>query len=275
MVLPPVTNESWRRFQVDLQKNHRSVKDLEPLAASVRRNGFLQPVGAVEDPETGLLSPIWGFRRILVGIRLEAEDIPTRVFTGPVSPGELSRLSLIENIQRQDLRPSEEARAYRSYLDAEGITASELAEALSVSESKISKKLGLLEVAEPLLALIDEKRIPETCGRDLARLGEATQLLLAEKYRDRDHVSRDEVNEELRAHKVKKKRKPRPRRVSLRLGGLDIAVSGGDASLEALEAALDELKRRVLEARSEGQDFAAFARALGGGGRNRQPNPAV
>jgi len=261
MILPPVTMEPYHRFQVDLQQNHRNKHDVDRLLASIQKNGILQAVGAVCDPETGFLIPVWGYRRVLCAIRLELDEVPTRVFPGSLAPGERARLNLIENVQRQDLKPSEEARAYRALIDAEDLTAAQLAEALAVSEGKVSKKLALLKLIEPLLKLIDDSVLPETSGRELAKLDAEAQAELADQFAGVGRVSRTEANQAVQERLGRKRSRTSPR-IAVRFGDVSVGIPAADTTLDDLASMLTELLKRAKKAQGEGLDLRQFAGQL-------------
>lgn len=251
--LPPVTDEPIARF-TDNPNNARKRLDLDALLPSIQRDGILQAIGAIELP-SGSLDPIWGGRRLGCARILELPTIPTRVFRGPIPAGDVERLALVENLARLDLLPSEQARAYQAAMASGPLSATELATLLGFSDAKVSRKLSLLKLVAPLLALIDGGAIPESSAPDLAKLTEAEQLRLAESTTGR--VTRDDMNQALGKRRPGRKAEKLHR---LKRGSLSLLVDTDD--LDQLLGEVDELRKAIRKAMDQGWDFPTLARVL-------------
>ena len=115
------------------QTQPRSVFDdeaLQELAASVKRYGVIQPVTARRLP-SGYYQIIAGERRWRAARLAGLEEIPVRVVEA--DDRRTAELALVENLQREDLNPIEEARGYRSLIDDYGLTQEEAAQRLCIS----------------------------------------------------------------------------------------------------------------------------------------------
>ena len=253
MILAPVTEERVSRF-VDNPDNARKLLDLESLLPSIERDGVLQPVGAVLDGDS--LRLVWGHRRLGCARMLGMETVPVRVFRENILPGDTQRLALVENLQRKDLLPSEEAAAFKSYMEAEELTATELAALLGMSDAKVSKKLACLKLSPALLALIDGGKIPETSAPDLAKLDEAAQRDLAGTITG--HVTRDELARAI--GKPRKGGRKAEKLYRLQRGGLSLLSTSND--LDTLLDELDELRKAIKSAKEKSWDFPTLARVL-------------
>ncbi|WP_422927514.1 ParB/RepB/Spo0J family partition protein [Singulisphaera sp. PoT] len=251
--LPDVTNEPVSRF-ADHPENARKHCDLDSLLPSIERDGILQPIGAIELPDDWL-GPIWGNRRLGCARILGLATVPTRVFRGPIRAGDVERLALTENLARLGLRPSEEARGLHAAMTSGRLTGTELATLFGFSDAKVSRKLALLKLVEPLVALIDGGTIPESAAPDLARLGEAEQLLLAESTTG--PVGRDELKRALGRRPAGRKA---PKQHRLRRGRLSVVSASED--LSELLGELEEMKKSVRKALDQGWDFPTLARVL-------------
>ena len=117
---------------------------LEGLAASIREKGVLQPI-VVREAEDGY-EIIAGERRWRAAQAAGLKVIP--VVIKDVSPGEVLELALIENIQRQDLNPMEEAAAYKRLLDEIGLTQAQIASKVGRDRATVANFLRLLQLPD-------------------------------------------------------------------------------------------------------------------------------
>ena len=144
---------------------------LEELAASIKEFGVLQPLlvredGYLDDGRTRYAIVAGGRRRAAATIA-GLEAVPVVVRGGEV--GRIRVLQLIENLQRQDLSPLDEARAYQELLDAAGLSAEALAGQLHVSGQHVRERLRLL--ADQVFAdAVQRRQISATAARDIMRL---------------------------------------------------------------------------------------------------------
>jgi ParB family chromosome partitioning protein len=145
--------------------------ELDALAASIRAHGVLQPILVTQTLDGYRL--VAGERR-LRGARLAGLDrIPAIV--RQVAEREQLELALVENIQRADLGPVEEARAYRQLIDEFGLTQEEVASRVGRARSSIANTLRLLELADSVVASLEAGGISEGHGRALGGLDAAGQ----------------------------------------------------------------------------------------------------
>lgn len=265
MILPPVQDVPTDKAHID-PDNLRTVYRLEDLTGSIRTYGMLQPIGLWDAGERGYFA-IWGNRRLLAAKELQLPVVPARVFAGPMPPGDADLLQLIENLNRADLLPSEEAAGYRQTMERRCISSSELAALLERSPGTITKKLALLKLAPPLLAMIDQRRLAETAGYELSHLEHAVQLELMETFPDAGRIGRDEAVKAARARMAQAKPSA-AKKVALKLrGGMSVTLSDDEQALERLVSELSELLRLARKAREENHDLRALSKSL----RARQP----
>lgn len=262
MILPPVTEVRTDRIHID-PDNARKVYELDTLLPSIAKDGILQPIGLWADAERDCSFVIWGNRRFLCGQKLGLETVAARVFPGPLSGRDKAKLQLIENVQRVDLRPSEEAAAYRGLID-DGMKAREVAEMLSLTDVKVSRKLALLKLAAPLLAMVDDGQLTESAGWELSHIEETAQLDLVRQLGT--GLSRSQWADAVRkARKDKKPGRPTPPRLAFKLGGVSVSVTGKADKL-SYGSLIDALTRICKEAKSlkdGGQtDLAALSGVL-------------
>jgi ParB family chromosome partitioning protein len=155
---------------------------LEELASSIKQVGILQPVlvrqlqggdSAIQHPDSDA-SPssisycvVAGERRVRAARLAGLAEVPALVVT--YEETEALRVALLENIQREDLGPVEEAEAYRNLLDSYGATQEELAEMLGKKRSSVTNMLRILTLEKEILVLLQDGRI--TRGHAKALLG--------------------------------------------------------------------------------------------------------
>lgn len=149
---------------------------LEELAASIREKGIIQPLIVRDSPrKTGYYEIVAGERRWRAAQIAQLHSLP--ILVREVSDTELLELAIIENIQRADLNPVEEAMAYRQLMDRFGHTQEKMAEALSKSRSHIANLLRLLNLPEPVLGWLREGQL--TAGHARALVATADPIGLA------------------------------------------------------------------------------------------------
>lgn len=157
----------------------RSVFDeekLEELASSIRAQGVVQPivVRSLGDSEYELIA---GERRWRAAQLAEIDEIPAVVRDVPDQV--TVAMSLIENIQREDLNPLEEATALRRLIDEFQMTHQEAADAVGRSRAAVSNLLRLLELMQEVKDMVDGRDLEMGHARALLSLGEDLQLQAA------------------------------------------------------------------------------------------------
>ena len=145
---------------------------IQELAQSIKENGLIQPIIVRKNKDKYQI--IAGERRFRAYTLLGYKEIDGIV--KDFDDKKTSRVALIENIQRQDLNPIEEAKAYKSLIDQHGLTQAELGEILGKSRSAITNSIRLLELPEKVISLIIDGKISMGHGRALLPL-EKTKLI--------------------------------------------------------------------------------------------------
>ena len=136
---------------------------LDELAASIKSNGIVQPV--VVRPRGVGYQIVAGERRWRAAQRAGLHRIP--VVVRDVPDEKLLELALIENIQREELNPIEEAKAYRKLIESIGLTQEAIAERVGRERSLIATALRLLKLPDEVQALIEEGKLSAGHGRAL------------------------------------------------------------------------------------------------------------
>lgn len=151
------------RFQPRIKFNETSITE---LAESIKEHGVIQPI--VVRPLGDRYEIIAGERRYKASVLAGKETIPAIVTE--LNDKDSAEVALIENVQRQDLTPIEEAISYKKILDMGYLTQEELAEKLGKTQSTVANKLRLLNLDEEVQEALLETKISERHARSLLKL---------------------------------------------------------------------------------------------------------
>lgn len=250
--LPPPQQVLTRRIHV-AANNHRTRYDLEALRASIRKDGQLQPVGIYPDTSEEFFNTIWGNSRVLVLKELDVEYTLARVFPADISPADICRLRLVENVTQTQLRPSERARGFKELMTLQNITAKELSEQLGGernSQATISRHLWLLDQSEEIIRLVDDGLVPLSSVTVLGKLPDPEdRMALLQQIRECGW-SRQKVEEEV-AKRVGKRQVTPKGKVTLELGDIRAVITNGEAlTLDAVVRFLADALKRAKKAAS-------------------------
>lgn len=151
---------------------------LKELAASIRQHGIVQPLIVKE--QNGRYLIVAGERRFRAARMAKLETVP--VLTVDYDEAKIHEVALIENIQREDLNPIEEATAIRFLMQQHDMTQEEVAERIGKSRPAVANALRLLQLPQPVLALVREGTISAGHGRAIAGIADAaTQQKIADE----------------------------------------------------------------------------------------------
>ncbi len=159
-------------------RTHFNETELNELSESIREHGVLQPL--LVRKKGSKYEIIAGERRYQASKLADLTEVP--VIIKDVDDQEMLALALIENLQRSDLNPLEEAKGYRQLIDASGMTQDALSKAVSKSRSAITNSLRLLDLPEAVQQMIFEGKL--TAGHARAILAvpyEDARIKLAER----------------------------------------------------------------------------------------------
>ncbi|MBM3537274.1 MAG: ParB/RepB/Spo0J family partition protein [Alphaproteobacteria bacterium] len=170
--LVPVGSIRPNEFQPRRQFNK---EEMEELTGSVKAHGVLQPILVRRDPkDANRYELIAGERRWRAAQAAQLHEIPAVV--RDLTDTETLELALIENLQREDLTPIEEARAFRRLMDEFGHTQEKLAQALGKSRSLIANLVRLLDLPPEVQQMIERGQLSAGHGRLLVNRADATLL---------------------------------------------------------------------------------------------------
>jgi len=126
---------------------------LEELAESLRQHGMIQPISA-RRLEGGYYQIIAGERRWRAARLAELAEVPVRVIEA--DDRRAAELALVENLQREDLNPVEEARGFKALMDEYGLTQEETARSVGKSRPTVANALRLLALAPEVLKMLED-----------------------------------------------------------------------------------------------------------------------
>ena len=147
---------------------------IERLSASLLKHGQLQPIRVRWNAGLGKWVVISGERRYRAAIRAGLKTVACIFAEEGLTPTEVLQEQIVENLLREDLKPIEQARAYRQLMDLHNWTAKELSGELSVSQGAISKSLSLLTLPEDLQVEVDRGALPATTAYEVAKVADPT-----------------------------------------------------------------------------------------------------
>ncbi len=136
--------------------------ELEILAESIREHGVIQPI-TVEQADNGMYILHDGERRLRAAKLAGLDNIPAHVTPPLNGTGSRDRLvrAMVANLQRSDLNPIEEALAYQRMMADLGLTMAQISRMMGVSQARVTSRIKLLMLDEPIQAEIINGRIPK------------------------------------------------------------------------------------------------------------------
>ena len=170
--------EEFKIVQIkDIQKNpyqprkEFSEEKIQALAQSIKENGLIQPIIVRKSPVLGY-EILAGERRYRASIAAGLSEVP--VIVKQLSDQDMMLHSIIENLQRENLNPIEEAKAYQSLID-KGFTHTEIAEKMGKSRPYITNLVRLLGLPKHILTEVESGRLSQAHARLLIQLSSDKQ----------------------------------------------------------------------------------------------------
>jgi len=203
---------------------------IERLAESMKSRGQLQPIRVRWDDRQDSYVIICGERRWRAAVQAGLTTMSCVVVEGPLSAEDLLSLQLVENCLREDLKPVEQARAFRTLMDRNGWSTRQLARELSIAQTNIVRSLSLLDLPEPVQEQVDRGSLAVSTAIEIGKLEDrSAQERLAAKAAS-GKLTRAAVAA------------PSSRRHVIRIPGATIVVTLSDPKVEVLDAL-----RRAIE----------------------------
>ena len=170
----------------DIDKNPfqtRYVEDddaLEELADSIKAQGVVQPIVVRPAQEAGRYVLILGERRLHASKKVGKTHIPALVRR--VSEQQAAEMTIIENLQREDLSPLEQAQAFKVLSTQFNLTQDQIAQRVGLSRASIANYMRLLKLPREVMEMLAEKRINFAQAKELLKLGDNDRIAEAALY---------------------------------------------------------------------------------------------
>ncbi len=143
---------------------------IEQLAGSIQRHGILHPLRVRWNQGLGKWVLLSGERRLRAALRAGLKTVPCVFVDRELSAEEILEEQLIENLQRQDLKPIEQAQAFDTLMKIKGWSARDVAAALCLHESSVSRALALLTLTAEVQQKVASGAIPASAGYEIAKV---------------------------------------------------------------------------------------------------------
>ena len=224
--------EKFKIVQIkDIQKNpyqprkEFSEEKIQELAQSIKENGLIQPIIVRKSPVLGY-EILAGERRYRASIAAGLSEVP--VIVKQLSDQDMMLHSIIENLQRENLNPIEEAKAYQSLID-KGFTHTEIAEKMGKSRPYITNLVRLLGLPKHILIEVESGKLSQAHARLLIQLSSDKQDKLLNRIQT-ENLSVRQVEQILqKTKKISKKEKnhfvKEEEQKLKKLLGLDVQIS--------------------------------------------------
>ena len=189
-------------------RRHFDEAALQTLADSIRHRGLLQPL-VVRRVSDGY-ELIAGERRLRAAERAGLETVP--VVLREADPQERLELALIENLQRENLSPLEEAEAYRHLIDVHGLTQDDVAKAVGKSRPAVANALRLLALPDAVKAQLEGGELSAGHARAVLSIGEPSAQVEFARELVTERVTKGEAERRAQARRSPAKRSGTVRR---------------------------------------------------------------
>jgi ParB family chromosome partitioning protein len=171
---------------------------LARLAGSLKARGQLQPIRVRWDEGRGAYVVIVGERRWRAAAQAGLPTLTAIVHEGPLDPAELLAVQLVENALREDLRPVEQARAYRRLMESNGWSGNRLAQELSIDQSSVARALALLEAPAPVRELVEAEQLAPSVAYEISKVPDRDEQAELARRAVAEGLNRAEVVAEVR-----------------------------------------------------------------------------
>lgn len=230
---------------------------LARLAGSLRTRGQLQPIRVRWSAEQGAYVVIVGERRWRAARMASLATLDCIVEEREIPGDELLGLQLVENCLRDDLKPVEQARAYRRLIDARGWTMTQLAAELNLHQTTVSRALALLDLPDVVQARVEDGALPPSAAAEIAKIERPEDQVAIATAVEEQGLGRDEVAELVKAVRA---RRPAPQAksepITVDLGTCTVQVRWKKADPITAQQALRKALR-ILQDRERSDEQAA------------------
>ncbi|QDV83788.1 ParB/RepB/Spo0J family partition protein [Planctomycetes bacterium TBK1r] len=226
--------------------------DIKRLAGSIRAHGQLHPIRVRWNDDISKWIIVSGERRWRATKAAGLPNIDCYFVDSELTAGEVREQQLVENLLRADLKPLEEAKAYQSLMELNGWNGKQVADALRVTTSRISRSLALLDLPTEIQRKVDAGTLPKTSAYEISKLNNTEQQTKLARRAASGELSHANTVNQIKQRRGKSSSKPRKgiHQVFFPENGLKVTVTAGtkvnyhEVEL-ALSEALDEVRHRI------------------------------
>lgn len=248
----------------DQPREEFDAEGLGRLAESMTARGQLQPIRVRWDEGRGVYVIVCGERRWRAAKLAGIDSMACVIVDGPLSPSDLLAIQLVENALREDLRPIEQARAYRLLMDRNGWSTRQVARELSIAQPQVVRTLALLNLPGDIQDRVEQGDLAPATAYEIGKLDDASaQRAVAERV-VAERLTRSEAVEAIRRRQEglpdptpRGARRPAP--VEFRVAdGVTVTVKYRKADrLTAVQALRLALKQAQALEKGDGDERAA------------------
>ena len=225
--------------------------EIQRLASSIRTTGQLHPIRVRWDEPAEKWIVVTGERRYRASVAAGLETIDCYFHDDELTSSEILEQQLVENLLRQDLKPLEEAKGYANLMELNDWNGRQVAEALRISPSRVSRSLALLDLPETVQQRINEGELSKSSAYELSKIDNpGLQKKLSEKATESSMTQR-RIQGSVARRKKRSKATVRGTNLSFECDdGFSIQVKKRSKCsyhevLEALEQAIEEVRLRI------------------------------
>ena len=233
-------------------------ESLRRLADSLKQRGQLQPIRVRWDETQAKYVILVGERRWRAAQMAGLTSLSCIIVEGELGDAERLSIQLVENALREDLKPIEQARAYRNLMEAHGWSGNQLARELHIAQASVVKALALLDLPEEVQNQVDRGELAASVAYEVSKLPDHEQQLELATAAVADKLTRSEVTEAVRAVRARRpapEARPEPVEVEVEPGVTVLVRYRKPSPLTAVQALRRALK--MLQDRDRTGDQAA------------------
>ncbi len=164
--------------RIEQPREYFDEEALQELADSIMQYGLIQPI-TVRKLDSGYYQIIAGERRWRASRLAGLSEVPVRVIEA--DDRRTAELALVENLQREDLNPIEEAKGYKTLIEVYGLTQEEAAKSVGRSRPAIANSMRLLNLSESVIEMVEKGQLSAGHARALISISNEAQQLSAAK----------------------------------------------------------------------------------------------
>jgi ParB family chromosome partitioning protein len=236
------------------------------LAESLKARGQLQPIRVRYSEVAGGYLIVSGERRWRAAVLAALPTMACVVHDGEPTPGELLAIQVVENALREDLKPVEQAKAFKALMDLNGWSGVRIAQELNITHSMVSQALALLRLPGEVQEQVDAGDLAARTAYELTKLGDANAVRELADQAAAGNLPLSQAAAVVKARRLGKTGAEPPAKFEYKFDdGAKVAVTlpagmaGGAAVLEMLQRAAKKVRAELRDAarQADGQGEAA------------------